>query len=197
VDQLGAQPPEVMQSGHRNDGGNLTRIETRYGSRVGILALVVVVAAIGLSLRHQGAVERQRAGAVRVAVDAPLPFSSYAGAAEGVLRLRNEGPRALSVLTLDVESGGLRLVTENLPLRVAADGAQMVGVRFEFDCAVGHPRSTPGSVIMRARTADAREGARAVRIDALPPILMKLRHHACEPPLVRLAGTARARTLGR
>lgn len=185
MEQPEGQPAEVMQSGHRSDGGRLTGFHNRFGSVLGLLALVAVAAVYGWSTWHDGEVERERAGTVRVGVEVPLPFSADTGAAEGILRLRNDGPLALAVLTLGFRAAGLRLVSENLPLRVDAGTSRLIVVRVEIDCT--GETSTPRSLVMRTRTSDAQERVRVVRVDALNPIVSDLRRDACDPPLLPIA----------
>ena len=185
MEQPEAQPAEVMQSGHHRDGGRITSFHNRFGSVLGLLALVAVAALYGWSTWHDGVVERERAGAVRVGIEVPLPFSADSGGAEGILRLRNDGPLALSVLTLGFQAGGLRLVSENLPLRVDAESTRLIVVRVEIDCT--GERATPGSLVMRTRTSDAQERVRVMRVEALDPIVTNLRRDACDPPLLPIA----------
>jgi hypothetical protein len=185
VEQPEGQPAEVMQSAHGRDGGRLTTFHDRYGSVLGVLALVVVAALYGWSTWHDRAVERERAGTVRVGIEVPLPFSADSGGAEGILRLRNDGPLALAVLSLGFEAEGLRMVSENLPLRVDADSTRLIVVRVEIDCT--GETSTPRSLVMRTRTSDAEEHLGAVRVDALDRIVSDLRHDACDPPVLPIA----------
>lgn len=187
MEQPEAQRPEVMQSGHRSDGRPLTTLHNRFGSVLGILALAAVAAVYGWSTWQEGVLERERAGAVRVRVEAPLPFSADSGAAEGILRLRNDGPLRLSVLTLGFQAAGLRLITESLPLRVDAASSRLVVVRLEIDCTDVDVASTPRSLVLRARTSDAQERISVVRVDALATIVPDLRRDACDPPLLPIA----------
>src|SRR5215210_6558070 len=177
VEQPEAQPADVMQSGHRSDDGRLTRFHNRYGSVLGLLALVAVAAVYGWSAWHDRAVEREQAGTVRVGIDVPLPFSADSGGAEGILRLRNDGPLALSVLTLGFQADGLRMVSENLPARVDVASTRLIVVRVEIDCT--GETSTPKSLVMRTRTSDAQERLRVVSVAALDSIVSDLRHDAC------------------
>ena len=174
-----------MQSGHRSDDGRLTRFHNRYGSVLGLLALVAVAAVYGWSTWHDRAVERERAGTVRVGIEVPLPFSADSGGAEGILRLRNDGPLALAVLTLGFQDAGLRLVSENLPLHVDAESTRLIVVRVEIDCT--GETSTPRSLVMRTRTSDAQERLGVVRVDALDSIVSDLRRDACDPPVLPIA----------
>jgi hypothetical protein len=187
VEQPEAQPSEVIQSAHRRDGSRLSPALDRHGPVLATLVLVAVVAVYGWSLWHDRELERQRAGAVEVSVEAPLPFSADSGAAEGILRLRNDGPLPLGVLSLGFKPGGLRLVTENLPLRVDAAGSRLVVVRLEIDCTVLRDETGPQSLQLRARTEDDRERVTAVRVKPLESILTKLRREACDPPLLPIA----------
>jgi hypothetical protein len=185
VEQPEAQRAEVMQSGHRGDGGPLSTIHNRYGTALGVLALVAVAAVYAWSIWHDRVLERERAGAVNVRVEVPLPFSADSGGAEGILRVRNDGPLPLSVLTLGFQAPGLRLVSENLPLRVDAESSRLIVVRVEIDCT--GETSTTRSVVMRTRTSDKQERLRAVRVDALNAIVSNLRRDACDPPLLPIA----------
>jgi hypothetical protein len=185
VEQPEAQPADVMQSGHRGDGGRVITFRNRYGSLLGVLALLAVAGVYGWSTWHDREVARERAGAVRVGIEVPLPFSADSGGAEGILRLRNDGPLELAVLTLGFRAAGLRLVSENLPLRVDAESSRLIVVRVEIDCT--GETSTARSLVMRTRTSDAQERIRVVRVDALDPIVSDLRRDACDPPLLPIA----------
>ena len=185
VEQPEAQPADVMQSGHHGDGGRLTAFHNRFGSVLGLLALVAVAAVYGWSTWHDREVERERAGTVRVGIEVPLPFSADSGGAEGILRLRNDGPLALAVLTLGFKAEGLRMVSENLPARVDVASTRLVVVRVEIDCT--GETSTPRALVMRTRTADAKERLRVVSVAALDSIVSDLRHDACDPPLLPIA----------
>jgi hypothetical protein len=174
-----------MQSGHRSDDGRLTRFHSRYGSVLGVLALVAVAVVYGWSAWHDRQVERERAGTVRVGIDVPLPFSADSGGAEGILRLRNDGPLPLGVLSLGFQAEGLRMVTENLPARVNTASTRLVVVRIEIDCT--GETSTPRALVMRTRTSDAQERLGIVRVDALDTIVSDLRRDACDPPVLPIA----------
>jgi hypothetical protein len=150
-------------------------------------ALAVVAGSYGWGVWSRAAEEQSRTGAVEVSVEAPLPFSADSGAAEGILRLRNSGPLALSVLTLDLRPAGVRIVSENLPLWVGADRDRLVVVRIELDCSAPRRHTTARSVLLRARTVDGRERVETVRLDVLPTILAGLRREVCDPPLLPVA----------
>ena len=184
------QPAEVIESAHQADRGRRSTPspgQGRLGSVFAVLALVAAVVAYGWSAWSESADERARSGQVSVGVEAPLPFSADSGAAEGILRLRNDGPVALAVLTMSFRSDRLRLVTENLPLRIDPASNRLVVVRFELDCTAKEARTTARSIQLRARTADKQESIRTVRVKGLPAILDQMRQQECEPPVLPLA----------
>ena len=184
------QPAEVIESAHRVDrGGRSTSSpdQGRLGSVFAVLALVAAVVAYGWSSWSEAGDERARSGEVSVGIEAPLPFSADSGAAEGILRLRNDGPLALSVLTLDFRPGGLRLVTENLPLWIRPGTDRLVVVRIELDCTAPRGLIATTSMQLRARTVDGQERVRPVTLEVLPSILAGIRRQACDPPVLPLA----------
>ena len=178
---------EVIQSEHRADRDWSAPRHRWLGSAVTILALFAGAAAYGWSAWSEAADERARSGEVSVGIEAPLPFSADSGAAEGILRLRNDGPLALAVLTMRFRSDRLRLVTENLPLRIDAASNRLVVVRFELDCTASGAQATAGSIQVRARTADKTESIHAVRVRGLPAILDQMHQQECEPHVLPLA----------
>lgn len=178
---------DVIASGHRADRGWLAPEHRWLGSALTVLALLAGSAAYGWNAWTEAAEQRARTGVVRMAVEAPLPFSADSGAAKGILRLRNDGPLALSVLTLGFRSGGLRLVAENLPLWIRPGGDRLVVVRIELDCTALRADTLARSVLLRARTVDGKERIEPVPLEVLPSILAGVRREACDPPLLPIA----------
>ena len=182
-----ARGPDVLASDTAPESGRSPSTRPWLGPVAAVVALVVVAGSYGWGAWTRAAEERSRTSAVEVSVEAPLPFSADGGAAEGILRLRNTGPLALSVLTLDLRPSGVRIVSENLPLWVGADRDRLVVVRIELDCAAPRSRTTARSVQLRARTVDGKERVQSVRLDVLPTILASLRREVCDPPLLPVA----------
>lgn len=178
---------EVIQSGHRTDRESLATRHRWLGAVLMVLAVLAGSAAYGWNAWTDAAEQRARTGEVSMQVEAPLPFSADSGAAEGILRLRNDGPLALSVLTLGLRPVGLRLVTENLPMWIAPGRDRLVVVRIELDCNVDRDAMTAESVLLRARTVDGHERVRSVPLKVLPSILAGVRQQVCDPPLLPLA----------
>lgn len=178
---------EVIQSAHRTDRDRPAPWPGWLGSAVGILALLAVAGTYGWNAWSDAAERRARSGQVSMQVEAPLPFSADSGAAEGILRVRNDGPLALSVLTLGLRPRGLRLVTENLPLWIAPGRDRLVVVSIEMDCNANREVTTARSVLLRARTVDGQERIRSVPLQVLPSILAGVRRQVCDPPVLPLA----------
>jgi hypothetical protein len=178
--------PDVIQSGHA-DRGSPTSAYRWLGSALTAVAVLVGAGAYGWNAWTDAAEERARSGQVTMEVEAPLPFSADSGAAEGILRLRNDGPLALSVLTLGLRPVGLRLVSENLPLWIGPGRDRLVVVRIELDCRAHGSETTAQSVLLRARTVDGQERIRSVPLQVLPSILAGVRRQVCDPPVLPLA----------
>ena len=178
---------EVIQSDHRADRDWFAPRHRWLGSALTVFALLAASAAYGWNAWTEAAEQRARTGAVQMAVEAPLPFSADSGAAKGILRLRNDGPLALSVLTLSFGPGGLRLISENLPLWIRAGSDRLVVVRIELDCTALREETVARSVLLRARTVDGQERIRSVPLKVLPSILAGVRREACDPPVLPLA----------
>jgi hypothetical protein len=179
--------PDLLVSSHEDE-----RLGTRprpgwAGPLAVLLALAAVLGSYGWGVWTDAAEQRARTGTVRMQVEAPLPFSADAGAAKGILRLHNDGPLALSVLTLGLKPAGVRLVSENLPLWIGAGRDRLVVVHIEMDCTAAREETTARSVLLRARTVDGNERVTAVRLTVLPKILDSVRRQACDPPVLPVA----------
>ncbi len=177
---------DVIQSGHADRGAPMSGYRW-LGNVLTVVALLAGAAAYGWNAWTDAAEDRARSGQVSMEVEAPLPFSADSGAAEGILRLRNDGPLALSVLTLGLRPVGLRLVSENLPLWIGPGRDRLVVVRIELDCNAHRTETTAQSVLLRARTVDGQERIRSVPLQVLPSILAGVRRQVCDPPVLPLA----------
>jgi len=190
VEQPEDHPAEVIASRHHverewSGGGRFG--EGRLGAWAAVLALLVVGCSYGWSAWNERAQERARSGAVQVTVEAPLPFSADRGAAKGIVRLRNDGPLGVSVLSLAVDSDGLRLGSLNLPALVPPSGTRLLAVRLELDCTAAHPERAARSVVMRTRTADREQHERSVTVQGLPSIVEQMRRQECDPAVLPVA----------
>jgi hypothetical protein len=181
-----AHDTDVIQSGHP-DPGSFASPYRWLGTVLTVVVALAGAAAYGWNAWTEAAEDRERSGQVSMEVEAPLPFSADSGAAEGILRLRNNGPLALSVLTLGLRPVGLRLVTENLPLWIAPGRDRLLVVRIEMDCTADRNQTTARSVLLRARTVDGRERIRSVPLQVLPSVLAGARRQVCDPPVLPLA----------